>query len=407
MKKLSILLASILMATSLSAKTMGITSYESAKQKAMGGATILSEVNENALINNPALLNEIKGWELNIFGIASSVSAETPEIMDGITSMLDDIDKLGDAEDKIVNLLAAYLDGKTYEDGGKVYNQDLHKLSNKKLVLEVTNVIGAFAKRGFGVGVFTAVNVNDLRLVNKPSSPEIIVDIGATVQVPVGLAMDFGKNNQYIVGTSIKGIAGANARAKANAGDLAGGDDTDIPVEVESYSGIAVDLGTIYKSKYLNYALTVNNAFAKIDAVSIDKDENETTIDGAKLPTIVNVAISNKFDKKDRLDTWWDKYAFWTLELKNITNADINGDGYNDENFYKKIHFGASSHVFNNKWVKLELRGGLNQGYPTFGFGSELFSFLNLDYAYSTRETGLTVGSKPETLHTISLDFRM
>lgn len=131
MKKLSILLASILMATSLSAKTMGITSYESAKQKAMGGATILSEVNENALINNPALLNEIKGWELNIFGIASSVSAETPEIMDGITSMLDDVDKLGDAEDKIVNLLAAYLDGKQYIDGGKVYNQDLHKLSKK------------------------------------------------------------------------------------------------------------------------------------------------------------------------------------------------------------------------------------------------------------------------------------
>lgn len=406
MKKLSILLASILMVSSISAKTMGVTSYESAKQKAMGGATILSEVNENALVNNPALLNEIDGWELNIFGLASSISAETPEIAEGITSMMDEIDGL--SEDKIVNVLTAYLDGKTYTDGGKVYNQDLHKLSNKKLILEVTNVIGAFAKRGFGAGVFTSVNVNDLRLVNKPASPEVIVDIGATVQVPVGLAMDFGKNKQYIVGTTIKGIAGANASAKASAADLAGGSgDTDIPITVESYSGLAVDLGTIYKSKYLNYALTVNNAFGKIEAVSIDKDENETTIDGAKLPTVVNVAISNKFDKKDRLDTWWDKYAFWTLELKNITNADINGDGYDDENFYKKIHLGASSHVFDNKWVRLELRGGLNQGYPTFGFGSELFSFLNLDYAYSTREAGLTVGSKPETLHTISLDFRM
>lgn len=406
MKKLSILLASILMVSSISAKTMGVTSYESAKQKAMGGATILSEVNENALVNNPALLNEIDGWELNIFGLASSTSTETPEIAEGITSMMDEIDGL--SEDKIVNVLTAYLDGKTYTDGGKVYNQDLHKLSNKKLILEVTNVITAFAKRGFGAGVFTSVNVNDLRLVNKPASPEVIVDIGATVQVPVGLAMDFGKNKQYIVGTTIKGIAGANANAKASAADLAGGSgDTDIPITVESYSGLAVDLGTIYKSKYLNYALTVNNAFGKIEAVSIDKDENETTIDGTKLPTVINVAISNKFDKKDRLDTWWDKHAFWTLELKNITNADINGDGYDDENFYKKIHFGASSHVFNNKWVRLELRGGLNQGYPTFGFGSELFSFLNLDYAYSTREAGLTVGSKPETLHTISLDFRM
>ena len=407
MKKLSILLASILMVSSISAKTIGVTNYESAKQKAMGGATILSEVNENALINNPALLNEIDKWELNILGLATSISAETPEIAEGITSMMDEVDGL--KEEKIVNVLAAYLDGKEWEDNEtqKIYNQDKHKLSNEKLVLEVTNVLLAFAKRGFGVGVFTAVNVNDLRLVNKPASPEVIVDIGATVQVPVGLAMDFGKNKQYIVGTSIKGVVGANASANASAADLAGGGDAEIPVVVESYSGVAVDLGTIYKSKYLNYALTVNNAFGKIEAVSIDKDEKETTIDGAKLPTVINVAISNKFDKKDRLDTWWDKYAFWTLELKNITNADINGDGYDDENFYKKIHLGASSHVFNNKWVRLELRGGLNQGYPTFGFGSELFSFLNLDYAYSTREAGLTVGSKPETLHTISLDFRM
>ncbi len=406
MKKLSILLASILLVSSVSAKTIGVTNYESAKQKAMGGATILSEVNENALINNPALLNEIDKWELNILGLATSISAETPEIAEGITSMMDDVDGL--KEEKIVNVLASYLDGKEWKDNEtqKIYNQDKHKLSNEKLVLEVTNVLLAFAKRGFGVGVFTAVNVNDLRLVNKPASPEVIVDIGATVQVPIGIAMEFGKNNEYIVGTSIKGIAGANATAKLTAADLAGDKDVEDLIESQSYSGLAVDLGTIYKSKYLNYALTVNNAFGKIEATSTINDV-ETTIDGAKLPTIVNVAISNKFDKKDRLDTWWDKYAFWTLELKNITNADINGDGYDDENFYKKIHLGASSHVFDNKWVRLELRGGLNQGYPTFGFGSELFSFLNLDYAYSTREAGLTVGSKPETLHTISLDFRM
>ncbi len=405
MKKLSILLASILMVSSVSAKTIGVTSYESAKQKAMGGATILSEVNENALVNNPALLKEIDGWELNIFGLAASISSETPELAEGLGAMMDDIDGLD--KDKIVYVLEAYLNGTDYNDGRKIYNQDKFKISNKKLVLELTNVITAYVNKGFGVGVFSSVNVNDLRLIKPGISPEIKVDIGATVQAPIGVAFDFGDKNQYIIGTTVKYIAGVNASATLEAVDLAGEDkDVEDLIESQSYSGLAVDLGTIYKSKYLNYALTVNNAFGKIEATSTINDV-ETTIDGAKLPTIVNVAISNKFDKKDRLDTWWDKHAFWTLELKNITNADINGDGYDDENFYKKIHLGASSHVFNNKWVRLELRGGLNQGYPTFGFGSELFSFLNLDYAYSTREAGLTVGSKPETLHTISLDFRM
>lgn len=403
MKKISILLASILATSAIYAETIGVTTYESAKQKAMGGATILSEVNENALVNNPALLNEIDKWEFNILGISTSISADAQEVISGVQALQKDLDGVTD-DSKIVTILTSYLDGTT--DG--IYNKDLYKLSNKKLVMEITNVIGAYARKGFGVGVFTAVNINDLRLVNKPSSPEINVDIGATVQIPIGLAMDFGKKNEYIIGTSIKAIGGVNANTKINAGDLAGGDNAELPINMEKYTGLTVDLGGIYKSNYLNYAMTINNAFGKIDAKNVDKDNKETTISGAKLPTVLNIAISNKYDKKDRFDTWWDKYAFWTLELKNITGADINGNGtFDEESFYKKIHFGASSMVFNNKWVKLDLRAGLNQGYPTFGFGSELFSFMNLDYAYTTRETGLTAGSKPETLHAISLDFRL
>ncbi|MBP6408960.1 MAG: hypothetical protein KA277_09520, partial [Fusobacteriaceae bacterium] len=121
----------------------------------------------------------------------------------------------------------------------------------------------------------------------------------------------------------------------------------------------------------------------------------------------VNFAISNKYDKKDRLDKWWDKNVFWTLELKNLTNTDLDADGEKDDNLYKKIHFGASSMVFNNKWIKLDLRAGLNQGYPTYGFGTEMFSLVNLDYAYSTRELGPHIGMKEETLHSITIDFRM
>ena len=111
---------------------------------------------------------------------------------------------------------------------------------------------------------------------------------------------------------------------------------------------------------------------------------------GQKLPTSINFAISNKYDKEDRLDKWWDKHLFWTLEFKNLTSEDLDVDGYKDDDVYKKIHFGASTMVFNNKWLKLDLRGGLNQGYPTFGFGTELFSFFNVDYSYSTREKGTT-----------------
>ena len=407
MKKLSFLLAGLLISGGVYASNVKMTQYESVKQKSMGGATILSEVNENALVNNPALLNEIDKWELNLFGMSVSISKDTVDTANGVKSMLDDIDSLGDGnDDKIISLLQAYLDGTTWTDDltGVTYNTDLNKLSNKKLVLDLTQVI-AYAKKNFGVGIFTAINVNDMRLINNPVSPEIKMDISGTVQVPVGFSFDFGNKSQYVIGTAVKAVAGGNAIADLDATDLAA--DGDIPITIQSYSGMALDLGGIYKTGYLNYALTINNAFSKLDVTEKVGDGAEVDISGKKLPLTVNFAISNKYDKKDRLDKWWDKYVFWTLELKNLTNTDLNADGEKDDNFYKKIHFGASSMVFNNKWIKLDLRAGLNQGYPTYGFGTELFSLVNLDYAYSTRELGPHIGMKEETLHSITIDFRM
>ncbi len=402
MKKLSLLLAGLLISGGAYASNVKMTNYETVKQKSMGGATILSEVNENALVNNPALLNEIDKWELNIFGMSVSVSPDTMDTADGIMSMMDDLDSIGDDDTNIIDLLTAYLNGKDVVINSTTYNTEHYKLSNQKLVLDLTQVI-AYAKKDFGVGMFTAINVNDMRLINK-FVPEIKLDISGTIQVPIGVAHAFGDKKQYVVGTSVKAVAGLNATAEADAYDLAASDE-DVPYIAQSYSGMAMDLGFIYKTGYLNYALTLNNAFSSLD-VTTEENDVETESSG-KLPLTVNFAISNKYDKKDRLDKWWDKNVFWTLELKNLTNTDLDADGEKDDNLYKKIHFGASSMVFNNKWIKLDLRAGLNQGYPTYGFGTEMFSLVNLDYAYSTRELGPHIGMKEETLHSITIDFRM
>lgn len=405
MKKLSLLIAGILLTGSVYAEKIRMTTYESVKQKAMGGATILSEVNENALVNNPALLNEIDKWELNIFGLSVSVSSETTETAEGIQSMIDALDAIGDDNNnEIVNLLSAYLEGTEVVIDNVTYNKEHYKLSNKKLVLDLTQVI-AYAKKNFGVGIFTSARVNDFRLINKPVSPEIKLDISGTVQVPIGVAHAFGDKEQYVVGTSLKAVGGINAIAEVDASDLANDNDDSIPYIAQTYTGVALDLGFIYRANYLNYALTVNNAYSSLD---VTREENKVKTDSSgKLPLSVNLAISNKYDKEDRMDKWWDKYVFWTLELKNITNTDLDVDGEKDDNFYKKVHFGASSMVFNNKWLKLDLRAGLNQGYPTYGFGSEFFSLINVDYAYSTRELGAYIGMKEETLHSITIDFRM
>ena len=53
MKKIKYILILGLLAN-MSYGKVKMATYESVKQKSMGGATILSEVNENALVNNPA-----------------------------------------------------------------------------------------------------------------------------------------------------------------------------------------------------------------------------------------------------------------------------------------------------------------------------------------------------------------
>jgi Cdc6-like AAA superfamily ATPase len=167
-------------------------------------------------VRNKALIENIASNNISTCNVLDMMHKRVKKI----AILMDEIDGL--SEDKIVNVLTAYLDGKTYTDGGKVYNQDLHKLSNKKLILEVTNVIAAFAKRGFGAGVFTSVNVNDLRLVNKPASPEVIVDIGATEKeilskidqeiynrlVPLDVRMIFNKQGKPIQGRGTRAATG-------------------------------------------------------------------------------------------------------------------------------------------------------------------------------------------------------
>ncbi len=403
MKKIKYILILGLLAN-MSYGKVKMATYESVKQKSMGGATILSEVNENALVNNPALLNEIDKWELNIFGLAIGVEKDTPDTAEGMMQLIDDLDELSEADDQdIVDLLQAYLNGVAKDINGKTYNTERYQLSNKKVVAELNQVI-AFAKKNFGVGVFTTVKLNDLRIIDKPSSPEIIADLSGSVQVPIGFSFDFGKNKQYVLGASFKGVGGANGYAEADAGDISS--DNEVPVKTEVYTGYTFDIGSIWRTKYLNYSLTANNVYSDLD-VTVTEHDIDTDYSGQKLPTSINFAISNKYDKEDRLDKWWDKHLFWTLEFKNLTSEDLDVDGYKDDDFYKKIHFGASTMVFNNKWLKLDLRGGLNQGYPTFGFGTELFSFFNVDYSYSTREKGTTAGMDGETLHSLAIDFRI
>jgi len=57
--------------------------------------------------------------------------------------------------------------------------------------------------------------------------------------------------------------------------------------------------------------------------------------------------------------------------------------------------------------IEFNLRAGFNQGYFAFGFGTELFRFLNVEYANYKRELGPHLGMKEEQVHAIGVNFKI
>ncbi|MBD3344811.1 MAG: hypothetical protein GF401_07085 [Chitinivibrionales bacterium] len=71
------------------------------------------------------------------------------------------------------------------------------------------------------------------------------------------------------------------------------------------------------------------------------------------------------------------------------------------EQFGKKIHLGAEIDL-----QYLALRGGINQGYPTFGLGV-MAGPVSLDYVYYTEESGYYAGQMPRSKHVVSLGLAL
>ncbi len=88
-----------------------------------------------------------------------------------------------------------------------------------------------------------------------------------------------------------------------------------------------------------------------------------------------------------------------SLELTDIWGFEERTKRY--EQFAKKIHLGAEIDL-----QYVAFRGGINQGYPTFGIGAS-FGPLRADYVYYTEEVGYYAGQLPRSMHVMSLGLQL
>ncbi|TDT68023.1 hypothetical protein EV215_1743 [Hypnocyclicus thermotrophus] len=408
MKKLFLIIF-IISATSIFAEVIP-ASYKTVKSNAMGGTTILAEKSDMSLIYNPAMLEFIDKWHLSFLGGNIGTGNETFEVAKALQNMMDAISNAN--EDDVPKILNDYLDGTN--TSGK--NNDGNEINNKAIRADISGVIASYTGRifgaGFGVGAFGNVNANEIALVNKPSSPELVLDMNTSLDVPLGISKSIGKNNQYSMGLSFRMVSATSMEASLGSSGLFELSDDNISDDKKNsllgyseYSGFSTNLGAVWQTKKLNYAFTLKDF---INSVKVTKYENEEKIEeDDKLPLNLSIAISNKFTPEERGMNWYEKNIFWTVEIQNLLNKDLDGNGYDDTNFWKKLHAGAEIALINNKAFDFDFRVGLNQGYPTYGFGTQLFRTLLIDYAYFTKEVGPYIGSQEVNMHTFAFKIEI
>jgi hypothetical protein len=91
------------------------------------------------------------------------------------------------------------------------------------------------------------------------------------------------------------------------------------------------------------------------------------------------------------------------MDIKDFYNDQsrvLLGDGFLPDTTWTHVYLGAEY-----RWWFLRVRGGANQGYPTFGLGLDI-PFLKFDYAFFSDEKSRFAGSIKQSSHMLALAFR-
>jgi hypothetical protein len=121
--------------------------------------------------------------------------------------------------------------------------------------------------------------------------------------------------------------------------------------------------------------------------------EGNSVSDHYRIPMTINLGIAYS-------PLWSDSGSALDL-LVHAEVRDLAGLVEGRDDILTHLHIGAELGI----WRSIALRGGLSQGYPTFGIGFEL-SVVNLDLAYFTRELGNRYGEAPSSGLALELALR-
>ncbi len=153
------------------------------------------------------------------------------------------------------------------------------------------------------------------------------------------------------------------------------------------------DIGVIYTVKTFE-----DNS--KIDVGLSIRDIGGINLGGTLLPTRVSIGGAYIFSLSEIL-------YLPNMLKKNFVSLDFQDlfFGYQDKDFFRRIHIGIGSELFNlGDIVAMNLRLGVNGGYPAFGLGLKL-AIITFDYALYGEELGIYAGQDVDIRNSFALSI--
>lgn len=324
--------------------------YKGIRPLGMGGAFTAVADDENALFYNPAGLDKVESWRLGVLNPLVEVNKEG-------------IDFYKDAK------------GTDFNDSVEV-TQLLQDHVGDYLHLSAA-VFPNLVLKHFAVGVLGQATLN--AQVNNIAFPELQVT-DALVSGSGHFATGWGFFDGMLrVGGGLKYVSARGMRDQIYlASDIASDNFGDtVKDDLNRGSGLGFDAGAMFEIPVVlkpTIALMVQN----IGDVDLG--------DAGKIPQQVNLGVAGS-------------YAFsWVKLTGAVDYVDVLNNLGDDNDVYKRLHAGLEARF----WDMLAVRGGLNQGYTTFGASVD-FKLLRVDYANYAEEIGSAAGKRSDRRHALQV----
>lgn len=326
----------------LAANTRG-PDYLTARATGMGGAKVAIADDRLALYGNPA--------GLNIFRHKAEISFPTLALNYNPNTLM-------------LGLFTGTRIG-NFANPGKVDRGLIDRLKEVKgehinnIVLPEVDVVF----RNFGFGVYGSSSLDAVydagiydSKITYSSRTDVVGTASISKRILRPLSLGIGVKYIYRLECPQTTMWGKDIE-KVTIGELFGNPQDTLDIQEQLKQGLTFDIGSMYHLGFLRVGAVLKNVAGSIGGEAIDREFDVGA--GYWIPQLMDRGLVERV----------------------LLAVDIQ-DMMGDKNFWTKVHAGVEANM-----PLGALRAGINQGYPTWGFGLNFFVF-HLEFADYSRERG-------------------